>query len=93
VTIRQEILEELRKGTPLAEVGRKFRSKRQEYEAIRPYLPETDKNTKEQAECPRSAKERLSSVNVEFQRIDQEEKIVFKDVHANRQQDISKHNR
>jgi len=47
MTIKDEILEELRKGAPLAEINRKFRSQSRKYEAIREYLEEAEKIVEE----------------------------------------------
>jgi uncharacterized protein (DUF433 family) len=43
MTIEQEILEELRRGTSLADLRRRYRSQSQLYGALREYLKETDK--------------------------------------------------
>lgn len=40
MTIKDEILEELRKGTLFAEINRRFRSQSQKYEAMREFLGE-----------------------------------------------------
>jgi len=58
VTIKDEILTELRNLTPLAEIRRKYRSQSQTYEAIRKFLEETDKTVKE-------SQEKLETVNQE----------------------------
>lgn len=43
LTVKEDILEELRRGTPFAEIRRKFRSQSQLYEALGEYLAEADK--------------------------------------------------
>jgi len=47
MTITEEILQELRRGRPLAEIRQKFRSQSQLYEALRIFLEEVDKKIEE----------------------------------------------
>jgi hypothetical protein len=67
LSIRDEILDELRSGRPFAEVRTSARSKSQLYEAIRQYLDETEVSLEDQQEKLIGAKEERSEVEAEVE--------------------------
>jgi len=78
--IKDEILEELRKRTPLAEIRRKYRSQSQLYEAIREFLEETDKIVEEGQERLEKVEGGLLEAETELKRVDHQKKEVSMEV-------------
>jgi len=72
MTIKEEIVAELRNGTPLAEIRRKYRSQSQLYEAIREFLDEADKIVEEKQDQLEKAEESLLQSKAEFERINRQ---------------------
>jgi hypothetical protein len=70
MTIKDEILEELRKRTPLEDIRRKYRSQSQFYEALRKFLVEVDKVTEEKQNKLEAIGARLLEAESECERID-----------------------
>jgi len=76
MTIKDEILEELRKGTPLSEISRKFRSQSRKYEAIREYLEEAEKIVEEMQKIKTDLLER----KVELERSNHEKAEISREI-------------
>lgn len=68
MTIKEEILEELRRGKPLAEIKEKFRSKSQLYEAIRQFTEEADKIVGEKQETLSQVQKDLLETKADLER-------------------------
>jgi hypothetical protein len=75
-TLKTELLQELRKGAPLAEIRRKFRSQSQLYEALREYLEETEKTVDIKRRNLQQVEDELSEAKHEISRIDHERSII-----------------
>lgn len=87
--IRDEILEELRKGTPLVEIRRKYRSQSQLYEAIRQFLEEADKIVKERQQKLQKVKAGLLEAEAKLKRVKRERLQVsreFRDLNQAREE-------
>jgi len=74
--IKSDILEELRRGTPFAEIRTKFRSQSQLYEAVREYLEEVDETVGRKREDLRQVSEKLSVAENELQKVISERNMI-----------------
>ncbi len=81
MTIKDEILMELRKRMPLAEIKRKYRSQSQLYEAIREFLQEADKIAEEALERLGRVEKGLSEAETELKRLNCEREKVSGELH------------
>lgn len=80
MTIKTEILRELRNGTPLAEVRGKYRSQSQLYEAIREFLWETDKTVKGARETSEKVEQQLRKTKAKLQQLRREKKQASREI-------------
>lgn len=63
MTLKDEILEELRRGTLLSEIKRKYRSVAATYSALRQFLEESERTVEERQEKLRELERELHEVN------------------------------
>jgi chromosome segregation ATPase len=82
LTIKSEILTELRNGTPLMEINRRFRSKSLLYEAMREYSVEAEKAINEVRERIMEAKREASELQTELKRLNSEKQETSMEANA-----------
>lgn len=76
MTIKQEILAELRKGRTIAQAMKKSRSKSRLYEALTEYFPELKKEVSEKQQDLREINVNLSNAKVDLQKIQKQKDSV-----------------
>jgi len=80
MTIKDEILEKLRKGAPITEIRREYRSIGLLYEAIREYLPEAEKIVEEIQTKLGKLETDLAGTEAELERVSREEEKISGEV-------------
>jgi len=77
LTVKDEILAELRKGTPLVEINRRFRSQSRKYAAIREYLAEAERVVEEM----QMVKADLLETEAGLEKVEREKDGISKQLH------------